>query len=351
MKIRDILLENLVLETPEQVRSEIIQKISKIQDEPDLVNVLKFTNQYAYKKDVGKLSTVKGFKDSVSNIILQAVGNVDAPDTLIRAFLKRLSTDGVIKENLLLTPGMVHVMDDIVDMKFRGIFNAIKLDLFEKISGKMGEKGDVGKGEYLLSILSPRIVRRGAPGDIAIAGGKRNVKVELKAGESGRLGPAGSQAIAGRFDEFIKLCIKNKVLTLGTFEMPNPVDLNFTLNMTKFSAFFGNEQAKVSKALAIALKMHYPTLNTTSMAKSIVQDGQIDGQELKAQMLAASYSVYQAAKGFDGILLTDYGINRYLYMNTPQSAASSGNFVTVKFPSWTDTQSNTMKIQLKSSAR
>jgi len=346
MKIRDILLENLVLETPEEVRSEIIQKISKIQDEPDLINVLKFTKQYAYKKDVGKLSTVKGFKDSVSNIILQAVGNVDAPDTLIRAFLKRLSTDGVIKENLLLTTGMVHLMDDIVDKKFLGIFNAIKLDLFEKISGKMGEMGDVGKGEYLLSILSPRIVRRGAPGDIAIA----KTKVELKAGESGRLGPAGSQALAGRFDEFYSLCNKNKLISKGS-KLPNPVDMNFTLNMSKFSAFFGNEQARVSRALAIALKMHYPTLNTTAMAKSIVRGGQIDGQELKAQMLAASYSVYQAAKGFNGILLTDYGINRYLYMNTPQSAASAGNFVTVKFPSWTDTQSNTMKIQLKSSAR
>lgn len=346
MKIRDILSENLVLETPEQVRSEIVQKISKIQDEPDLVNVLKFAKQYAYKKDVGKLSTVKGFKDSVSNIILQAVGNVDAPDTLIRAFLKRLSTDGIIKENLLLTTGMVHRMDDIVDKKFLGIFNAIKLDLFEKISGKIGEMGDVGKGEYLLSILSPLIIRRGAPGDIAIA----KTKVELKAGESGRLGPAGSQALAGRFDEFIALCNKNKLITRGT-KLPNPVDMNFTLNMSKFSAFFGNEQARVSRALAIALKMHYPTLNTTAMAKSIVQGGQINGQELKAQMLAASYSVYQAAKGFDGILLTDYGINRYLYMNTPQSAASAGNFVTVKFPSWTDTQSNTMKIQLKSSAR
>ena len=346
MKIRDILLENLVLETPEEVRSEIIQKISKIQDEPDLINVLKFTKQYAYKKDVGKLSTVKGFKDSVSNIILQAVGNVDAPDTLIRAFLKRLSTDGVIKENLLLTTGMVHLMDDIVDKKFLGIFNAIKLDLFEKISGKMGEMGDVGKGEYLLSILSPRIIRRGAPGDIAIA----KTKVELKAGESGRLGPAGSQALAGRFDEFYSLCNKNKLISKGS-KLPNPVDMNFTLNMSKFSAFFGNEQARVSRALAIALKMHYPTLNTTAMAKSIVRGGQINGQELKSQMLAASYSVYQAAKGFDGILLTDYGINRYLYMNTPQSAASSGNFVTVKFPSWTDTQSNTMKIQLKSSAR
>ena len=125
MKIRDILSENLVLETPEQVRSEIVQKISKIQDEPDLVNVLKFAKQYAFKTDVNKLSTIKGYKDTVSNIILQAVGNVDAPDTLIRAFLKRLSTDGIIKENLLLTTGMVHRMDDIVDKKFLGIFNAI----------------------------------------------------------------------------------------------------------------------------------------------------------------------------------------------------------------------------------
>ena len=152
------------------------------------------------------------------------------------------------------------------------------------------------------------------------------------------------------FDEFYSLCNKNKLISKGS-KLPNPVDMNFTLNMSKFSAFFSNEQARVSRALAIALKMHYPTLNTTAMAKSIVRGGQINGQELKAQMLAASYSVYQAAKGFDGILLTDYGINRYLYMNTPQSAASAGNFVTVKFPSWTDTQSNTMKIQLKSSAR
>ena len=346
MKIRDILSESLMLETPEEVRSEIIQKISKIQDEPDLINVLKFAKQYAFKTDVKKLSTIKGYKDTVANIILQAVGNVDAPDTLIRAFLKRLSTDGVIKENLLLTTGMVHMMDDIVDKKFLGIFNAIKLDLFEKISGKMGEMGDVGKGEYLLSILSPRIIRRGAPGDIAIA----KTKVELKAGESGRLGPAGSQALAGRFDEFYSLCNKNKLISKGS-KLPNPVDMNLTLNMGKFSAFFGNDQARVSKALAIALKMHYPTLNTTAMVKTIVNGGQINGQELKSQMLAASYSVYQASKGFDGILLTDYGINRYLYMNTPQSAASAGNFVTVKFPSWTDTQSNTIKIQLKSSAR
>lgn len=335
-----------MLETPEEVRSEIIQKISKIQDEPDLINVLKFAKQYAFKTDVKKLSTIKGYKDTVANIILQAVGNVDAPDTLIRAFLKRLSTDGVIKENLLLTTGMVHMMDDIVDKKFLGIFNAIKLDLFEKISGKMGEMGDVGKGEYLLSILSPRIIRRGAPGDIAIA----KTKVELKAGESGRLGPAGSQALAGRFDEFYSMCNKNKLISKGS-KLPNPVDMNLTLNMGKFSAFFGNDQTRVSKALAIALKMHYPTLNTTAMVKTIVNGGQINGQELKSQMLAASYSVYQASKGFDGILLTDYGINRYLYMNTPQSAASAGNFVTVKFPSWTDTQSNTIKIQLKSSAR
>lgn len=160
MKITEILSESLMLETPEQVRSEIIQKISKIQDEPDLVNVLKFTNQYAFKKDVGKLATIKGYRDTVANTILQAIGNVDAPGSVVRAFLKRLSTDGVIKENLLRTPGTVHSIDAIIDTKFLPIFHAIKRDLYEKISGKIGEKGDVGKGEYLLAILSPRIIRR-----------------------------------------------------------------------------------------------------------------------------------------------------------------------------------------------
>jgi len=346
MRIIEVLSEDeFVLETPEQVRADIVQKVNRIADEPDLINVLQYANQYAFKKEVGKLSTVKGYKENVSNIILQAVGRVQAPEAQVRAFLKRLSTDGIIKENLLLTPGAVHSMDQIVDTKFLPMFKAIQLDLFEKISGKMGEKGDVGKGEYLLSILSPRIIRRGAPGDIAIA----DVKVELKAGQSGRLGPAGSQALAGRFDEFLAACTKAKLISPEAAQQAqaNPVAFNPSLNMSAFSQFFG---AHTKKALAHMLKMHYPSVNTTAIANACVNGTAIDGSALKAEMLKASYHVYQTAKEFEGILLTDYGINKYLYMNTPDSAAQAAPFLTVKFPSWTDTQSNTIKITLKGRA-
>lgn len=333
-------LSNQLLETPEEVRSQIVQKVTKIQDEPDLINVLKYANQYAFKKDVNKLSTIKGYRDIVSNVILQAVGNVDAPEKEVRAFLKRLASDGVIKEELLLTPGAVHSMDQIVDTKFLPIFQKIKLDLFEKISGKIGEKGDVGKGEYLLAILSPRIERRGAPGDLTIAG----AKVELKAGESGRLGPAGSQPISGRFDEYVNLLSRAKLISAEG--PPDVRAMGFGLNMTAFSQYFGNDPKAIRSALAIMLKMHYPSLDTKAMAKAVVKGNAIDAAELKRQMLSASYSVYQAAKEFDGVLLTDYGINRYLYINSPQTAAQAAPFLSVKWPSWTDTQSNCMKIQL-----
>jgi hypothetical protein len=346
MRAFEILPEDFVLEAPEDVRSAIVGKIQKIQDEPDLVNILKYANQYAFKKDVGKLSTIKGYKEVVSNIILQAVGKIDAPETLVRAFLKRVATDGVIKEELLLTPGAVHSMEQIVDTKFVPIFNAIKMDLFEKISGKIGEKGDVGKGEYLLSILSPRIVRRGAPGDLKIV----NANVELKAGQSGRLGPAGSQALAGRFDEYVNLLTKAKLIEPGTV-ISNPVAFNpSATKMAAFEQFFGNDPKRISKALGIMLKMHYPSLDVKPMVAASMSGSTINGTALKSEMLKASFSVYKAAKEFDGILLTDYGINRYLYINSPESAASSAQFLTVKFPSWTDTQSNTIKIELKTRA-
>jgi hypothetical protein len=343
MRAFELLTDDFILEAPEEIRGQIVNKIQKIQDEPDLVNILKYANQYAFKKDVGQLSTVKGYKEQVSNIILQAVGNIDAPETDIRAFLKRVATDGIIKEELLLTPGSVHSMEEIVDMKFRPIFNAIKMDLFEKISGKIGEKGDVGKGEYLLSILSPRIMRRGAPGDLKIV----NSNVELKAGQSGRLGPAGSQSLAGRFDEFWQNCIKLKLVDPKT-PQPNPTSFNPQLKMDAFSAFFGNDPKRTSTALGIMLKMHYPSLNVQPIVKSVMSGSTINGAKLKAEMLKASFSVYKEAKAFDGILLTDYGINKYLYMDSPESAAQSANFLITKFPSWTDTQSNTMKIQLAS---
>jgi len=346
MKIIDILTDDYHLdETPAQVRADIVQKVNKIADEPDLINILQYANQYAFKKDVTKLSTVKGYKENVSNIILQAVGKVNAPETQVRAFLKRLATDGIIKENLLMTPGAVHSMDEIIDNKWLPMFKAIQLDLFEKISGKMGEKGDVGKGEYLLSILSPRIVRRGAPGDIAID----KVKIELKAGSSGRLGPSGSQSLAGRIAEFGAHCLKSKIIDQQGFQamIANPVAFNPSLNMTAFCQFFGNNPAHIKKALGFMLKMHYPGANGNTMANSVVTGANIDGNALKAKMLEMSYHVYQQAKQFDGVILTDYGINKYLYINTPASIASAAPFLTVKFPSWTDTQSNCMKIQLK----
>jgi hypothetical protein len=346
MRAKDFLIDDIQLdESPAQVRASIIQKVNKIADEPDLMNILQYANQYAFKKDVGKLSDVKGYKENVSNIILQAIGKVQAPVTKVRAFLKQLATEGIIKEDLLLTPGAVHSMDQIVDTAYLPMFKAIQLDLFEKISGKMGEKGDVGKGEYLLSVLSPRIIRRGAPGDISIA----DVKVELKAGQSGRLGPAGSQALAGRFEEFLAACVNAKLITPEASQtvVTNPVAFNPSLNMSGFSQFFGNNTAK---ALSIMLKMHYPSVNTDAIASACVKGNAIDGTALKAKMLSASYFVYQKAKEFDGILLTDYGINKYLYIYTPDSAAAAAPFLTVKFPSWTDTQSNTIKITLKGRA-
>jgi hypothetical protein len=343
MRAFELLPEETVLEAPEEVRSQIVSKIQKIQDEPDLINILKYANQYVFKKDVGILSTAKGYKENVSNIILQAVGKIDAPEAQIRAFLKRVATDGVIKEELLLTPGAVHSMDQIVDTKFKPIFDAIKMDLFEKISGKMGEKGDVGKGEYLLSILSPRIVRSGAPGDITIA----DTRVELKAGTSGRLGPAGSQPLYGRFDEFFKNLVKLKIVDPNTPTPSKLLTFNPQLNMDGFSAFFENDPKKVSKALGLMLKMHYPTLDVKPIVSAVMSGGAIDGNKLKSEMVKASYTVYKEEKKFDGILLTDYGINKYLYINTPESAAASSGFLSVKFPRWEDTQSNTVKIQLK----
>lgn len=337
---------NFIKETANSVRMTIHQKLNDINDEQDLTDILSYTNQYTFKSDVEQLSAVKGYKDIVSGIILQSVGKVDAPTEDIKKFLKKVSTDGIINEKELLTPGTVHKMEHLVDKAYLEIFSKIKLDLFEKISGKIGEKGDVGKGEYLLSILSPNISRRGAPGDLDIGGHK----IELKAGTSGRLGPAGSQSLAGRFDEFVTGLQQMKLIPEGS-ELPDPVSMNFSLNMSAFCDFFNNEPTAIKKALGLMLKMHYPTYNVVPIVNDVVAGGQINGPALKKHMLSASYSVYQSAKDFDGVILTDYGIDRYLYINTPENAGAISTFVSVKFPSWTDTQSNTIKIQLKSGMR
>lgn len=340
MKITEII--NL-LESPEQVRSQIVQKIQTINDESDLKDVLVHANKYSYKQDVGALATAKGYKDSISQVILQAVGKLDAPSDQVKGFLNKLATDGILDEKVLLTPRNIHNLDQFINKDYLPIFRAIKLELFEKIAGKMGEMGDVGKGEYLLSILSPHIVRRGAPGDLRI----ESSNVELKAGLNGRLGPAGSQALAGRFDEFVNTLQRLNIWP-NNVPPPRPTLFNPQLNMSQFSNFFGNDPKRVKKALYTMLKMHYPSVDVNSIVNEVLNGAVIDGDKLKQQMLLVSYAVYQSAKKFDGVLITDYGINRYLYINTPENAALAAPLLKVAFPSWTDMQSNCIKVTLRS---
>jgi len=346
MRAREFIIESIILEDPNQVRAMILDQLDRIKDEEDLVNILKFTNKFSYKQDVTGLSKVRDYRQNVSDAILNSIGNVDAPPEQIRAFITKLATDGIIKEKLLLTTGVIHSIDQIIDKKFLPIFDKIKLDLFEKISGKIGELGDVGKGEYLLAILSPRINRRGAPGDLDIDG----TKVELKAGQSGRIGPAGTQSLAGRFEEFLGNCYKSKILEPGT-KFNNVIEFNPSLTMTEFCAAFGNDPKRVAKALEIMLTMHLPGADISSIVKSAVKGGEIDGVALKAEMLAATFSLYQKAKKFDGIIIMDDKVTRYLYINTPETMKKVAPFLTVKWPSWKDKQSESMKVTMKISAK
>jgi hypothetical protein len=282
----------------------------------------------------------------VSSVFLRALADADLPDNQIKKFLTKLSTDGILDEKRLLTPGQVHTTNDLIDQTYEGVFNAIKMPVFTEISGKIGEMGDVGKGEYLLDILSPMVNRRGAPGDLDIDG----TKVELKAGKNGRIGPAGSQSLAGRFQrEYIPVLTK---LMPGK-PIPDPIVFNPKQNMSEFTEFFDGDAKKVKTALAYMLEMHYPEgVDVKNIANSVVgSGGQINGQELKKEMLKASFNVYKAAKEFDGIIIMDSNITKFLYVNTPENMAQSSGFLTVSFPSWTDQQSNCMKVTLAKGGR
>lgn len=339
----------LLLEDPNQVRAMILARLKEIQDEEDLMQILQFTKKYHFKGDVGQLADIKGYSSQVSDIIMASLGRVNAEPEHIRAFIKKLTSTGIIKASTLLQAGQVHSLEQLIDRHFLDIFTQIKKDLFEKISGKIGEVGDVGKGEYLFSILSPQIYRRGAPGDLSIA----KTRVELKAGESGRLGPAkGQMALAGRFEEFIARCEKAKILPKGSSiniaEFGPASAYNFKLNMSQFCALFENNPKNIKAGLKIMLDMTFPGYaGNSEMASACVAGASIDGYALKRELLGAAYATYQSAKQFDGILLIDYDVSRFIYLNTPENAKSIGDFVTVKFPSWTDQQSNTVKIQLK----
>jgi hypothetical protein len=334
-------------ETPEAVRAEIEKKIEKIPDEPDLVDVLKFTNKFALKKDVSAFTTLRNYKDLVADVFLQALANANLDEATVRKFLQKLSTDGILNEKLLMTPGKVNTYTDLIDKEWQVTFDLIKADLFSKISGKIGEMGDVGKGEYMLDIISPHVNRRGAPGDLDVDG----VKIELKAGESGRIGPAGSQSLVGRFQREFLPAIKKLVPAARLKLIPKDSTelgkmFNLKQNMSGFTAFFGNAQA-VKTALAIALKMHYPDYNVKSIANAVVDGvGNIDGQKLKAEMLKASFTVYRDAKEFDGIIIMDSAVTKFLYIDSPQAMYNAASMVTTSFPSWVETQSNAMKVTL-----
>jgi hypothetical protein len=121
---------------------------------------------------------------------------------------------------------------------------------------------------------------------------------------------------------------------------------NLKQNMSGFTAFFGSAQA-VKSALAVALKMHYPDYNVKSIANAVVDGaGNIDGQKLKAEMLKASFTVYRAAKEFDGIIIMDSAVTKFLYIDSPQAMYNAAPMVTTSFPSWVETQSNAMKVTL-----
>jgi len=345
--MRDLinLVDKIINEAPEELRQAIQQRVEKIPDEGDLVDILKYTKKYTLKKDVEKFTTLRNYKDLVSGVFLKSLADADLPDSEIKKFLKKLSTDGILDEKKLLSPGQVHVTNDIIDNAYEKIFNLIKMPVYADISGKIGEMGDVGKGEYLLDILSPSVNRRGAPGDLDVNG----TKIELKAGENGRIGPAGSQSLAGRFQrEFvpvIKKLVPNKPI-------PDPTVFNPKKNMSGFSEFF--ESAKnVKVALSYMLGMHYPDgIDVKGIVNRVVDSsGNINGEKLKKEMLKASFTVYKNAKTFDGILIMDKDISKFLYIGSPEDIEKASDKLLVSYPSWTDQQGNAMKVTLAKGGR
>ena len=332
---------NILDEDPEQIRAAIDKRVQKIPDEEDLTDILKFTNKYGIKKDVEKFTTLRNYKGLVASVFLQALANANLTDAEIKKFLKKLSTDGILDEKKLLTPRTVHSYADLIDSEFRKTFDAVKVEIFEKISGKIGEKGDVGKGEYMLDIISPKVNRRGAPGDLDVQG----TKIELKAGQNGRLGPAGSQALVGRFArEYAPIIQQIKPGAEIPTDQATIADIfNPKLNMGAFSAFFDNNAKAVKAALKAMLQMHYPSVNVDG-------GGNIDGAELKKEMLKTSFEVYKGEKEFDGIVIMDSAVTGFLYVNSGDDLAAVSGQLSVSFPSWTDTQGNCMKVTLSAGA-
>jgi len=334
-------LINIVSEDSDSVRAEINKKIKNIPDEEDLLNILKFTNKYGIKKDVETFTALRNYKNIVRSVFLQALADANLKPDDVKKFLKKLADDGILNEKKLLTPRQVHNYSDLIDKEYQTVFDSIKIDLFQKISGKIGEMGDVGKGEYLLDIISTTVNRRGAPGDLDIDG----TKIELKAGENGRLGPAGSMSLAGRFQkEFVPFI--QQLMPEKSVEGIVPTDFNPKQNMSYFTEFFETSE-NVKAALGHMLSMHYPNYDVDVIVNAAVDgSGNISGNELKKQMLKASFESYKEVKEFDGVIVMDSAITKFLYIGTGDDLLASADQLTVSFPSWTDQQSNCMKMTL-----
>jgi hypothetical protein len=337
-------LINLV-ETPDEVRANIINKVEKIPDEADLRDVLKFTNRFALKPSVS--SFAQRYKTTaVQDVILQSLTDADIDLETVEKFLKVLGSTGIINVDKLLAPARITHWGQLIDPTWAGVVNAIKSDLYNKLSGKIGEKGDVGKGEFLLDILSPEIERRGAPGDIRAAG----KNIEVKAGTNGRLGPSGTSQLLGRFDEFAKAVfttpqLKQKWIDSGE----DMLIFNPLANMNRFSAFFNNDTKQVKAALTKMLTMHFPGGGAKDIPNQVVGgNGAIDGRKLLELMLGVTLEAYKKAKDFDAILLIDETASRFLYLETADQVKSAYNAGTISAspPRWEDAQSNCFKITM-----
>ena len=342
------IIDNKLLESLEQLRTEIEKKVGKVTDEEDLSDILKYTNRYTLKSEVDKFAAVRQYKDIVSRVILKSLANAGLDEKRVKKFLNKLLTTGILDSQKLLTPRVVHRVEDVIDPANRDVFDLIKIDLFQQISGKIGEKGDVGKGEYMLDIISPSVNRRGAPGDLDIGG----TKIELKAGENGRLGPSGSQSLVGRFNtEFMP--IVRQLVPKKAKNLPDLTTLNPKQDMSAFSDFF-ETTPNIKIAMTAMLQMHYPNVSPATIKavtnKIVSSDGTINGTKLKAEMLKMSYTVYKGEKEFDGIIIMDNNVTSFLYINTPEDMEAVAPLLLTSFPSWTETQSNCMKITLSKTA-
>jgi hypothetical protein len=336
---------SIIMESPEGIRDIITKKINKIDDENDLTDVLRYTNRFTIKGVVDKFATIREYKDVVAREILIALADAGLEEKQVKKFLDQLSTKGILDVNKLMTPGIIHNYENLITPAFRETFDLIKVNLSQRISGKIGEKGDVGKGEYMLDIICPDINRRGAPGDLDVAG----TKVELKAGSSGRLGPSGSVSLVGRFNtEFLPFI--RKLVPKKVSEISQEQDFNLAQNMDYFSDFF-ETTANIRAALTKILEMHYPTHDVKKIANSIVDStGKINGQRLKEEMLRLSYEAYKIEKGFDGIIIMDDNVTSFLYIESSDDIVKASKLLLVRFPSWVDAQSNCVKITLAKTA-